>query len=770
MLRTMSIICVLGVLLSGPAGAWAASPKKGPIEFSDQAVKEAIKKVQNYLLSQQNAQTGAWAGYGGDNPKANNYHPLGPTALAVYALLESEVLLETETKVYGDPRITKALQALESLEIDGTYSLGLRANVWLAAMKHNEPKYKALLRKDVLQLVRSTADGSYGYKCRGQGKSRGDNSNAQYGLLGVWAGAQALLEIPQQYWTLVLTHWLNCQTADGGWDYRGNNASKPTMVAAGVASLFVCYDNLLSGASSFIKCRNTPQMALAQQPIKRGLAWFDRNYTGTMGGHPNGYYLYGVERVGLASGYKYFGQADWYKLGATQLLRAQEASGAFAGGGHGGKMVNAAYGLLFLIRGRNTVLFNKLEFDGDWNNRPRDLAALTRWLNKNYEGTVNWQIINLSVPVAEWHDAPILYISGSKKPKFTEQHLQALRTYVLQGGTIFSVTECHGAAFATEMAAVYKKLFPDYALADAPADHKLYDAVVPLRTRGRPRFKIVSNGVRPLVVHCDDDLSREWQLQNSATKRIAFETAANVYMYFTDLRAAIRARGTTPWPSAPGQFKPTAVCRIARLKYAGNYDPEPLAFERFALLMAHKHQVRVEVADPIAIAGLAKSGAKLATLTGTEAFTLTDAEIADLKAFIAHGGTLFIDAAGGDTGGTKSKGFAAAAKAAIAKIAPGRLTRVRPSSPIFNIPAMEIKTVNWRRLTRLRMAGVKTPKLQAIVVNNRPAVLFSDLDVTAGLLGNAGHTVHGYSQGNLKDPGSAFKIMRNITLLTGKVK
>ena len=768
MLRTISIICALGVLLPGAAGAWAAPAKKGPVQFSDQAVQEAIRKVQNYLLSQQNAQTGAWPGYGGDNPTAGNYHPLGPTALVVYALLESETLLENKGKAFSDPRITKALKALESLEIDGTYSLGLRANVWLAALKRNEAKYKPLLRKDVLQLINSTADGSYGYKSKGEGKSRGDNSNAQYGLLGVWAGAQALLEIPQQYWLRVLTHWINCQSADGGWDYRGNNASKPTMAAAGVASLFVCYDNLLSGATSFIKCQTTPQMALAQQPIKRGLAWFDRNYAGTMGGAPHGYYLYGVERVGLASGYKYFGQADWYKLGATQLLRAQQADGSFAGGGHGGKTVVAAYGLLFLIRGRNTVLFNKLEFEGDWNNRPRDLAALTRWLNKNYEGTVNWQIINLSVPVAEWHDAPILYISGAKKPNFTDEHLQALRTYVLQGGTIFSVTECRGAAFAKEMAAVYKKLFPNYALADAPTGHKLYDVVVPLR--GKPKFKIVSNGVRPLVVHCDEDLSREWQLQNSATKRHSFEAAANVYMYFTDKRAAIRARGTTPWPAAPGEFKPKATCKIARLKYSGNYDPEPLAFTRFALLMAHEHQVRVEVTEPIAIADLAKSGAKLATLTGTEAFTLTDAEIALLKAFIAGGGTLFIDAAGGDTGGTKSKGFAKAAEAAIGKMFTERLSRVRPSSPIYNIPAMEIKTVKWRRVTALRMAPAKTPRLQAVVVNNRPAVLFSDLDVTAALLGNAGLTVHGYHQGDLKDPGSAFAIMRNITLLTGKVK
>jgi len=774
MLRTMSVICALGVLLSGPASGWAAAPKKGADAFSDKAVLAAIKKTRDFLWSQQDAKTGAWVSFGKQG--ANNYHPLGPTALAVYALLESDTS-KGGMETLNDPRMVKALKALASLEIDGTYSLGLRANVWLAAMKKDEPKYKALLRKDVLLLVTSTKDGSYGYTCKGDGKSSGDNSNAQYGLLGVWAGAQALLEIPQQYWIRVPTHWINCQSPDGGWDYRGSSASKSTMVAAGVASLFVCYDNLLSGASSFIKCQASPQMALAQKPIERGLGWFDKNFTGSVHGAPHGYYLYGVERVGLASGYKYFGKADWYKLGATQFLRAQQANGSFGGGGHGGALANAAYGLLFLIRGRNTVLFNKLEFEGDWNNRPRDLAALTRWLNKNYEGTVNWQIINLSVPVAEWHDAPILYISGSRKPKFSDEHIKALRTYVQEGGTIFSVTECRGVAFTVEMAAVYKKMFPQYELTAAPENHKLYDAVVPMRTRrNRPRFKIVTNGIRPLIVHCDEDLSKEWQLQNSATSRAAFETAANVYMYFTDLRGSIRARGTTPWPAAPAKFTPKAVCKIARLKYNGNYDPEPLAFTRFALMMAHQYKIRVDVTQPTAIADLAASGAKLATLCGTKAFALTEAEITALKAFVAGGGTLFIEAAGGDLGSsmstttTPSQGFAKAAKDAIAKLSTERLSRVRPSSPIYTVPEMEIKTVSWRRATTLTMSVVKTPKLQAVTIDNRPAIIFSDLDISAGLLGTAGLTVHGYRAGTLEEPGSAFEIMRNITILTGKVK
>ena len=742
-------------------GAYAApKKKKQPVEFSDDAVKQAIRKNIEYLWSKQDPVTGAWPTFG--QPGGNNYHPLGYTALAVYALLESGV------KIQSEPKMGRALKALESLDIDGTYSLGLRANVWLSAARQNREKYLPLLRKDVKLLIESTADGSYGYKSRGDGKSRGDNSNSQYGLLGVWAGAQASLEIPKQYWIKVLVHWVNCQVHDGGWAYQGSNNTKPTMAAAGVASLFVCYDNLLSDASSFLNCRPTKEMAKAQLPIQRGLKWFDLNYAQTMGGPPNGYYLYGVERVGLASGYKYFGKLDWYKLGATQLLRAQQPNGAFGGGGPGGPLANASFGLLFLIRGRNAVLFNKLRFNGDWNNRPRDLASLTRWLNMNYEDTVNWQIINLSVPVREWHDAPILYISGARKPVFSKEDLDNLRKYVWQGGTIFSVAECNGRAFSAGMAQVYKTLFPDYSLKDCPPAHELYNSA--FRLRGRPRFKVVSNGVRPLVVHTDDDLSREWQLQAFATRKQAFQAAANVYMCITDKFQGLRRRGTTLWPKTPEKFKPKAVIKIAKLKHKGNCDPEPMACKRFSLLMAHMYGMQVDVTGPMPIADLAKSPARLATLVGTESFTLSDAEIAALKTFIAGGGTLLMNAAGGDSGGPESRGFAKAAEALMKTMYGRRTSRLAGSAPVYNLPNMKIKTVKWRRYTKLKMGDDDKPSLRTIIINNRPAVFFTRLDIAAALLGNSVYKIYGYHQGKQGDPGSAFEIMRNIAVYAGKVK
>jgi len=710
--------------------------------FSAGAVDKAIEKAIAHLWSRQEG-NGGWGGHG-------NKYPLGPSALVAYALLESGISAT-------DPKMAKALEFLSYGKTEKTYTLGLRANVYLAALE-TAPEYRKNLIADVVQLIKSTKNGSYNYDCRADGKSSGDNSNSQYGLLGVWAGARARrLEIPTQYWQLVWKHWVGAQNADGGWGYR-RDGTRATMAAAGVASLFVCYDNLMLHDPGVRRCKPSAQLTDAQKRIQRGLDWFDGNFAASLRERKHEYYyLYGVERVGLASGYKYFGKIDWYRMGAAKLLARQGGNGAW-----GGKITDTAFALLFLIRGRNAVAFNKLQFTGDWNNRPRDLANLTRWLTGKLEGTVNWQIINTSVPVAQWHDSPILYISGAKAPTFTKAELNALRTFVHQGGTILSVTECHGGAFTEKMYDVYGKLFPDYPVKTCAPDHPLYN--IHHKLRGRPRFRVVSNGVRPLAIHSSDDLSLAWQHGDVATKTPMFRAAANVYIFVTDKLSSVRRRGTTPWvekQSAGGR-----TVSMVRVKYGGNYDPEPLACERFSRLMAREHDINVKIAPTTPIAQIGKSKAKLAVMTGTKPVVLSNAEINALKAFIDGGGTLFIDAAGGDRG---EKGFSRSIAAILAKMYPGQRPRKLPSTDaLYAQGKMRIRTVRWRRGTMVLMAGIRTPTIRAITNSGRHVVLFSKEDVTASLVGFSSASVYGYHPGKEDRPSSGFDIMRNIILYANK--
>jgi len=773
-------------LAQGGRRGGAGTPK---VAFSDAAVAEAIRKGVEFLKTARQAD-------GSFGPYGQGKYPVGPTAMAAYAMLESGQVR------YDDADMKKTLDFLVKWQAPGalasvkvanvnesyrkswsrfcqkTYSLGLRANAFLAAAKQGGRQYRMHLRRDAELLIKSTKDGSYNYDCFGQGRSSGDNSNSQYGVLGVWAAAQLDEEVPRQYWYMVLKHWLECINADGGWTYR-TGASTPTMTTAGLATLFVCYDNLL--ADGFVKCDQGPKVQAVLKPLTRALEWMDRYYQ-RAGGHVSagaghggrGYYLlYGIERIGLASGYKYFGKADWYKLGATWLVNAQRPDGSWPGGY--GPVISTSYALLFLVRGRHAVLFNKLVFPGDWNNRPRDVASLARWTSRQFETTVNWQIVNLQVPPEEWHDAPILYISGSTAPKFTDRQLEALRTYVHQGGTILSCTECEGDGFSKGIRAVYAKLFSDYRLVECPKDHALYS--INFRLEGFPEFHIVTNGIRPLVIHTDKDLPRAWQLRLVQSDKPSFQAAVNVAMYVSGkalAEKALAARGTRGWPREV-EFQPARTVKVARLQYnnqegkPGNFNPEPLAWQRFSRLMASQAKTKVDVAGPMPIAQLAGSGAKVAAIGGTDRIALSAEEVKALQQFVAGGGLLLLEAAGGawSTGG--AKGFAETAEALAARIAAGlpdglvrsrRLRRLTISSPLFQQPGAEIQKVRFRRFSRIEVRMKDTqPRLKALLdAKGNPLILLSEEDLTAGLVGYECYEVHGYA------PASAFELMRNIVL------
>ncbi len=579
-----------------------------------------------------------------------------------------------------------------------------------------------------------------------------DNSNSQYGLYGVWMGVLGGLEIKPEYWSLVMKHWLACQAEDGGWNYRGFRPKKGTasMTTAGLASLFVCYDMLHQ--KDFIECKGNAKF----KPIEDGLKWMEDNFAKSLNDSKSYYYYYGVERVALASGYKYFGEHDWYQSIASWLVDNQERNGSWdrRASNHSGKTLGAtSYALLFLVRGRRAVLFNKLEHAGDWNNRPRDLASLTRWISKEFESTVQWQIINLSVPVREWHDAPILYLSGTQKPPLKKEEIAQLREFVLQGGTIFSTTACGEAGFKKGIREVYEEMFPEYELVACDPRHDVYNVHYPLN-RSIQMYEI-SNGVRPLVIHTDYDVSKYWQTNRTATNAPAYQVMANVVAYTNGkgaLAGQLRTRGSNIWP-AEYRGRGGKSVSVVRVRHNGHWNPEPLAIQRIARQMGHEHSLRVEELDPVDPDKLLESKARVALLTGTGELRLTLSQRDALKKFVDDGGTLVVDTAGGDTQ------FARTAERVLQETFGRRALRpLRSSTGLLNLKGNEIKEAHFRGQA-VKIFGPKDGiQLRVVMDGRREAVLFSREDITAGLVGYDSHTVSGYT------PETARSIMRNVLL------
>lgn len=739
MYRAVALIAVMIIVSSLPGEAFAD-------QTLDDQVQAAIKKGVEFLWSKQDSKTGLWEPYDDLGiGSGGNYHPIGNTVIVMQALLECGESIR-------DPRMVKAVSGIRKHISDRTYTLGIRAQVWQLLNQQSDGAYLKEFLQDVEWLVRMGREyGGYGYgfnysKIKGLSpKDYGkhfhpggpDNSNAQYGVLGVWAGSRSKLDITMDadYWYKVYRYWVTGQNPDGGWGYTKQNAKTThTMTAAGVATLFVCYDNLF--AEAFTRVGMSERHIIRN--IERGLEWFDKNFARSLRGF-NPYFLYGVERVGLACGYKYFGTSDWYKMGAKLVIKAQRADGSWTSSGKR-QLSNTAFCLLFLARGRNPVLFNKLIYDGDWNNRPRALANLTYWISQNYEVTVAWQIINLKVPVEEWHDAPILHISGARAPTFADEEIDKLREYCNQGGTLFVVAEGgrQGQPFSAAMKEIYKKMFPDYPLESLPENHSLFNAQYNLN--GKPPMSIVSNGGRPLIIHCEEDLPLPWQTYRLGKEIWAYETGMNVAMYVTD-KGSMRARGVPHWPAKASRSH--RAITVARIRHNGNWNPEPFGLERVSRIMSQKDSRRLEVKD-INATELMNVNPVVAFLTGTGTLELSDEECQAIKTYVENGGTILVDATGGD------RDFSRSSEDMLIDVFDSITHKLDSRAPIFNQQGMAVDQVRFRRRTSLAIPE-RTPRIRTILVNDRPGVLHSSMDITCGLIGVSSFDCDGYASESAVD-------------------
>ncbi len=734
---TRATTLVLGLVLAPAALALAAgaggnrAPKAPPADRVDAAVAAAA----DYL----------WTLYADDHwdEQATGAMPRdhgGRTALCVYALLSAGESYQSEP-------MADAIEWLAGAEVQSVYARSFRV---LALSEIPDRAASAEVRRTILAdsqwlLAAARPDGAYDYLASTATGDGWDNSNTQAAHLAVWTAAQRGLAVRPEYWRRAEQHWLRTQTGPGGWSY--GSARRPpygSMTAAGLASLLVCYDELHQSAA------RGEDAGRADRAIAGGVAWLGKNFTAweNPGRGPQYYfyYLWAVERAGRASGYAFFGDHDWFAEGAGELLRTQSRDGGW------GDLVDTCFALTFLAHGSQPILFSKLKYDGVWNARPRDMANLTRWLGRRFERPVRWQIVDIDSPIEQWRRTPILYISGASTPRFTAAHIARLRRYAEAGGLILSEAAGNSPAFNVAMRKMYATAFADRRLEPIDPSHPVFRAHRELRNP--IRLSGVDNGVRLLAIHSPGDLSNAWQRRDTARRGDVFQLAANMYFHATDFGAFGRHRLPPAERLAPAA-KPTRVIPVALLSHAGNSAPEPMAYDRLAAMMAQRYAVALEYSEPLAIADLPADRYPIALMTGTEAFTLSAADRSALRAFIDAGGLLVADAAGG------SDAFDKAATEQLLTLLDDvypKVGRLPTTSKVYRQPGRIIGKVAYRRASRTRYGDDRAPRLQAVSIEGRPAIVYSHDDLTAGLVGYYGHNLRGYA------PDSAFEIMRNLLL------
>jgi len=709
-------------------------------------VGQAIDDATYFLRTQQapdgSIGEGGWGGSGGS------------TALATLALLAAG------GNPASDPALQRAIEWLLKLKPENTYVRGIRANVWEYALRKvpYDGRLRKALRKDFDWLLEALGDND-GWRY-GMGARDWDNSCTQYGVLGIWAGERAGLQAGPKFWARMSKHFRSVQNEDGGWGYM-KGGSTANMATAGLASMFLVFD--MHHGKSFYAA-NKPRSfdsgpaAEVLAAVERGMSWLERSKDN----RAQAYYLYGIERTGVASGRKRIGGSDWFADGALEVLRRQNPDGSVNMGYS--SVISTSLCTLFLVYGGAPVVFHKLEYGQgeDWNLNPRDLANLSKYLWSAYERPVNWQAVHVDADVEEF-EAPVLFISGSKAASFSEAQVARLKAYIERGGTILAEPSDHSAEFRQSMVDLVARMYPvddypDVRLEPLPAEHGVF-AVLRQPWQERPSLLGAGDGARTFFFLSEGYLSADWQMNQVESE--AFQLAMNLLFYATDM-ATPRGRFASDLPDDSPQECGGAV-RVAGLQ-VGRVGPHPMDWDAAASTWAHAtpylaHQAGVDLRelDPVDLHDGVPEGVDLLHLCGRRDFRLDPQEQEALATWLRQGGTLLVDAWGG------SEEFADAARRELAAagvdLAPyesedativGRFpggsdlrTRMR-----FKLPA--------RRLLRRRGVTPQRHQLETARFEGGGVVHFSGFDLSAAVAGVPVYGALGYH------PDSARRVLTNV--------
>ena len=561
-----------------------------------------------------------------------------------------------------------------------------------------------------------------------------DNSTSQYGVLGVWAGAEVGVEVPEQYWKDVQEHWRRSQLPSGQWSYAPNFEGSYSMTVGGIATLLVAHDMLEAPMLGTRTAGRKPY----DDFITAGLAFLEHgdnvlDITQSPEGalYYAGYNLFGLERVGLASGLKYIGQADWYVELSAKMLQLQHANGAWGKEDRGhNAVIDTSYMLLFLARGRHPVMMNKLRFDGFWTNRPRDLANLAAHASREMERPLNWQVVDIHHPADEWADSPILYIASNEAPRLGAEEIDNIRAFVEAGGLLFTHADQGSDRFTAWAAKLAKEVFPGQALENVSPQHPLYSLNYKIENP-RPRLQAVDNGVRLLMVHSPTDLASAWQTRSTESRKTMYQLGINLYLYATGKERFRNRLDTRAVPEPPAE--PAPQIDIAQVKYDGNWNPEPGAWPRFVKSFQNNTGTRLVVHAATA-AELDVNNHVIAVLTGAGPGFPDEAALAPVAKFVRDGGTLLVDACGG------SGAFANAIEPWLAKLDPNAaLQPVTPQDPLLK----DLGPEQIRLYALEQLGGAGAVRLRTMPIGNG-RIVFTPLDYTSGLLGTNTWGILGY--------------------------
>jgi hypothetical protein len=745
--------------------------------LTEQAVLKSIVHGQKALLAQQDA-NGAWN---------SSSRVTGVTALATLALLNCGMSPDDEP-------VRRALDYLRSIQQpDDTYEVSLLLMVYAAAKdRHDNGRMRRLVtRLENSQKSFGPMKGCWSYSTANAViDTGGDHSNGQFAVLGLYEAAMAGVHVKRSVWESARDHWERAQSGDGGWGYAsvGGNDSTGSMTVAGIAVQVMTSAMLLDDekldAEGNPPCCEKPQI---DESLERGLRWMANHFS--VARNPGAgawkfYYLYGLERAGRLSGRRFFGENDWYRSGARQLIGIQnKGTGLWDPAGNATDTNTATcFSLLFLSKGLAPVLINKLKYGpeivkkddlDDWNRQPNDIRNLTARLTgaEGWPKLMTWQVVDIKQAsddgtVGDINQAPVLYLSGSIRPEFDDKQIEMLREYVNLGGFILAVNNCGTVDFRDGFNELIEKMYPngETSLQRLTAEHPVYRTEYLLDADSVELWG-AEFGCRTAIMYAPDDLACLWnrwlkkeprdddgkQLRpDQFVLRIdrAMQIGTNIVTYATGREPVNKLKRQELANRSDDESRVSrGLVQIAQVRHTGGWDTAPTAARN--ILTSVNRTVGLTASTEPATVLLSDKNLfdySMLVMHGRNGFTTTAAERERLREYLSHGRLLMADACCG------AQPFDKSFRSFMDDLYPGRkLERIPIDHELFTSEDLHnLQQVKRRVTVSAENAAIEggvvsgPPFLEGIKVDGRYVVIYSKHDISCALERQASIACSGY--------------------------
>ncbi|MFN0195907.1 MAG: DUF4159 domain-containing protein [Planctomycetaceae bacterium] len=394
------------------------------------------------------------------------------------------------------------------------------------------------------------------------------------------------------------------------------------------------------------------------------------------------------------------------------------------------------------------LMIAKLEYGTtqDWNTDPGDVDNLMRHCRYELGLWYGWKPLSLNEVVSLYQaqkkcEIPILYISGHEVFEFTDEQREALKQYILDGGTLLGDACCGREEFAASFRNEIRQMFPDRSFDRLEVDHPIFRAyhnytTVNFRTfeggvqhdfQGPPELMGMNIGCRTAVIFSPWDMSCGWdEHTHPHGLRLLPGDALRLGINIISYVAAVRQLGEVQAVTMEIQGvpeRPRQQFQLAQLRHQGDWNPDPNSCNQWLRHLALDAGISVDFnLHPVDAQENRIANFPFLYLTGHREPQFSDTEIEALRVHLQSGGFLFVNNCCG--------------RSSFDQHVRQVLSRIFPDQELSEVPAEHPLYKSYYDITEVRdrqSNSVRTLDLEGLKIKDRYVVVYSRHDAISHL-------------------------------------